>query len=84
MYGVGLPTERGYYYTKATDPNSENGTCDAACKYDASLLFNRTDIKKDELVDAMVKKSMDQSQTEPIKPPAIVSFQDICTTVLSK
>ncbi|KAI8884271.1 LACT-domain-containing protein [Backusella circina FSU 941] len=72
MYGVGLPTERGYYYTKAKVHNAETGTCDAACKYDASLLFNRTDIKKDELMDAMVKKSMDISaQTEAVKPPAI-------------
>lgn len=75
LYGVGLSTERSYYYTRAKD-DVENSSvkCDHDCEMDVSLLFNGSDIKQEEFMDAVVKKSLDDNNQELPQPPPIVSL----------
>lgn len=62
LYGVGLPTERSYYYTRAKDDISKpNIDCDAGCDIDVSALLNGTDIKEEEFMNAVVQKSIEHS-----------------------
>jgi hypothetical protein len=62
LYGVGLPTERSYYYTRAKDDiNKENIDCDADCEIDVSALLNGTDIKEEEFINAVVQKNIKKS-----------------------
>ncbi|KAI8637676.1 Lecithin:cholesterol acyltransferase-domain-containing protein [Parasitella parasitica] len=62
LYGVGLPTERGYYYTKAKDDISKtHADCDTDCEFDVSALLNGADIKEEEFINAVVQKSIKES-----------------------
>lgn len=62
LYGVGLPTERSYYYTRAKDDISKpNIDCDADCDIDVSALLNGTDIKEEEFMNAVVQKNIEHS-----------------------
>lgn len=73
MYGVGLPTERSYYYTKAKDNVGNNGVkCDQDCELNVASLLNGSDIKQEEFIDAVVKKSF-HNENEIPQPPPIVS-----------
>jgi phospholipid:diacylglycerol acyltransferase len=77
MYGVGLPTERSYYYTKATEDIKHNDECPTAdCEIDVSKLLNGTNIKEEEFMHAVVKKSIqDSSNSESMsQPPPIVGI----------
>ncbi|CEP09805.1 hypothetical protein [Parasitella parasitica] len=63
LYGVGLPTERGYYYTRAKDDinKAHAAGCDTDCELDVSALLNGTDIKEEEFMNAVVQKSIKES-----------------------
>ena len=80
MYGVGLPTERSYYYTRAKDDvQSSQAVRDMSMEdLDVSLLFNGTDIKKEEFMDAVAKKTVKKEDTkeddEVPQPPPIVGI----------
>lgn len=75
MYGVGLPTERSYYYTKATEDTKTNGECDTKDNdMDVSKLLNGTNIQKEELMDAVVKssiKDIGNDKSMPLPPPIV-------------
>ncbi|GAA5803772.1 hypothetical protein HPULCUR_009256 [Helicostylum pulchrum] len=72
LYGVGLSTERSYYYTRAQDDEGNHGVkCDHDCELDVSLLFNGSDIKQEEFMDAVVKKSLNNNNQEIPQPPPI-------------
>lgn len=58
LYGVGLPTERSYYYTRANDDISKPSM---DCDIDVSALLNGTDIKEEEFMNAVVQKNIEQS-----------------------
>lgn len=74
MYGVGLQTERSYYYTRAKDDVENNGVkCNQDCELDVALLFNGSDIKQEEFMDAVVKNSFHDENEIP-QPPPIVSI----------
>ncbi|KAG2199795.1 hypothetical protein INT46_003557 [Mucor plumbeus] len=58
LYGVGLPTERSYYYTRAKDDINK---ADIDCEIDVSALLNGTDIKEEEFINAVVQKNIKKS-----------------------
>jgi phospholipid:diacylglycerol acyltransferase len=60
LYGVGLPTERSYYYTKAKDDIVKKDEAD--CKLD--VLLNETNIDNEDLMDAVIKKSINEDKKE--------------------
>lgn len=79
LYGVGLPTERSYYYTRAKDDIVKKDTeCseDTDCKIDQ--LLNETNIKNEDFMKAVVEKSIheDKKDTSPTTP--IVSTHHHC------
>lgn len=91
MYGVGLPTERSYYYTRAQDDVQKNQqqASEMIKDDDITLLFNGTDIQQEEFMDAVVKKSLDkeeEAEEEPLlpQPPPIVSRRtlSLCIEVI--
>ena len=57
LYGVGLPTERSYYYTRAKDDINK---ANIDCEIDVSALLNGTDIQE-EFMNAVVQKSIEHS-----------------------
>lgn len=62
LYGVGLPTERSYYYTRAKDDISKpNIDCDQNCELDVSALLDGADIKEEEFINAVVQESIKNS-----------------------
>jgi phospholipid:diacylglycerol acyltransferase len=77
MYGVGLPTERSYYYTKSKyrPSSADNDTCDAddKNKMDVSALLNGTNIKKEEFIKAVTCSNREGNNSEINRPPSIVS-----------
>lgn len=58
LYGVGLPTERSYYYTRAKDDINK---ANIDCEIDVSALLNGTDIKEEEFMNAVVQKNIKES-----------------------
>lgn len=88
MYGVGLPTERSYYYTKATEDIKTNHECDTAdCEIDVSRLLNGTNIKEEEFMNAVVKKSLKDSGTNesmPQPPPIVGILVSKSSCILTK
>lgn len=73
LYGVGLPTERSYYYTRAKDDVENTGAkCDHDCELDVASLLNKSDINQEEFIDAVVKKSFHHPNQEIPQPPPIV------------
>jgi phospholipid:diacylglycerol acyltransferase len=83
MYGVGLPTERSYYYTRAQDDVQQNQAADTLKDDDISLLFNGTDIQQEEFMDAVVKKSINKEEKEELpQPPLIVISSRVILVVL--
>ncbi len=79
MYGVGLPTERGYYYTRAKDDVENQNQLKNAVNVenlDVSMLFNGTDIRQEDFMDAVVQKSLktedsDEEDEVPHPPPIV-------------
>ncbi|CAO3643569.1 unnamed protein product [Mucor hiemalis] len=80
MYGIGLPTERSYYYTRAKDDvqNHNRMMKDGSVgNLDVSMLFNGTDIQQEEFMDAVVKKSLNKEEDTkeddevPLPPPMV-------------
>lgn len=57
LYGVGLPTERSYYYTRAKDDINK---ANIDCEIDVSALLNGTDIQE-EFMNAVVQKNIKES-----------------------
>ncbi|KAI8380476.1 Lecithin:cholesterol acyltransferase-domain-containing protein [Choanephora cucurbitarum] len=60
MYGVGLPTERSYYYTRAKDDIKAS---QEDVDYDVLKLLNGTSIREEEFIDAVVKESIGKTET---------------------
>lgn len=82
MYGVGLPTERSYYYTRAKDDVQNHNQMMKNANVgdlDVSMLFNGTDIHQEEFMDAVVKKTLakedDVKEDDEVPhPPPIVGI----------
>lgn len=60
LYGVGLPTERSYFYTRAKDDIIKKTNSECCDPLDS--LLNETNIKNEDLMKAVVEKSINEDK----------------------